>query len=210
VGVVEDAHRGGLMDERATMQVYVPLSPPTAERSRALFVRAAGDPELLANAVRRELQAVAPGLPLIDVASLAEMLDPQVRPWRTGAVMLSLFGALALALAAIGIFAAVAYAVAARTHELGVRLALGARSRDAVWLVMRCGFVPAVAGAALGTGITLAAGRYLEPLLFRVAARDPAVAATAVLALLAAALFASFLPGLRARRIDPVSAMRSE
>jgi predicted permease len=211
VGVVEDARRGQLLPEKASIQVFVPLTQaPAFVTSRALFVRAATDPESLGGAVRREVQAVAPNLPFINVELLADLVEPQIRPWKMGAALFSLYGLLALALATIGIFAAVAHAVASRSHELGIRMALGARPRNVTWLVMGYGFGPAALGVAVGLSLAALAGHYLEPLLFRVSAADPAVRTVASGALLISAFLASYLPGLRVRRIDPTAAMRHE
>jgi putative ABC transport system permease protein len=160
--------------------------------------------------LRREVQAVVPGLPYVDVGRLADRLDPQARPWTAGAGLLSLFGVLALVLATIGIFAAVSSEVASRRHELGVRLALGAGPGDAVWLVTKLGVVPAAVGAGLGLAIALTLSRYVEPLLFAVRVGDPWTAAAVTLALVTAALLATCPPARRVRRIDPATELRAE
>jgi predicted permease len=210
VGVVADARRAGLR-EPPTAQFYVPLAQaPEWLTSRALFVRAAAAPDRLAGAVRRELQSLAPNLPFIEVRRLSDLLAPQVRPWRMGATIFSLFGLLALVLAVLGVFAAVAQAVASRADELGIRMAVGAHFRDLLWLVMRFGLGPAAAGVALGLVLAAGIGRFVEPLLFEVAAWDFAATSAAVLALLAAALLASLVPALRVRRLDPAAVMRTE
>ncbi len=136
VGVVEDARRNRLLPEPATIQVYVPLrQAPSWIHSRVLFVRTAREPEILAGAARREVLAAAPDLPFVDVERLADRLDPQLKPWAAGAVLLSLFGALALVLAAIGIYAAVSQAVASSPARAGC--AHGSRRRAARHLLAR-------------------------------------------------------------------------
>jgi len=194
------------------MQFYVPLpQAPGWVAGRALFARAApGAVRGLAGAVRREMQALDPGLPFVDVQPLAELLAPRLRTWRTGATLLTLFGLLALALAAVGIAATVAHAVAARRRELGVRLALGARPGELVGRIVGWALALAALGAAAGVALAALAGRYVGPLLFEVSPRDPWVAAAAVATVLLAALLASWLPGLAVRKIDPAVAMRAE
>jgi predicted permease len=211
VGVVADARRAALLREPATMKLYVPLSQaPEGMASRALFVRGPAGGERLAGAVQREMQGLAPDLPFVEVRRLSDLLEPQIRPWRLGASLFSLFASVALALAVLGIFAAVAHAVASRTDEMGLRMALGARSPHLLGLVMRSGLAPVAAGVALGLALAVWLGRFVEPLLFQVPAWDPGAASAATLALLGAALLASFLPALRVRRLDPAAAMRNE
>ncbi len=209
VGVVGDARRSALR-EPATAQFYLPLRQAAGETpSRALFVRAAGDPTALAAAVRREVQGVSAGAPYVEVRPLAELLDPQVRPWRIGATFLSLFGLVALAVAATGTFALVAHSVASRTQELGIRLALGARLGHLVWSVAGLGVASTATGVALGCVLAALLGPLVEPLLFDVSARDPAAALAAAATLLLAALAAGLLPALRLRSLDPAAAMRA-
>jgi putative ABC transport system permease protein len=209
VGVVEDARRQAL-DEGPTPQVYFPLSQaPPWVASRALFVRGR-DVDPLRGSLRSAVQSLERGVPFVEVRGLGELLDPQLRAWRTGTVVFSLFGLLALAVATLGIFAAVGHAVASRTAELGVRKALGARFRDLLWTVMKSGLFPAAAGLTICFAAAVALGGFIAPLLFRISARDPGVIATAALALLGAALLASFLPALRVQAVDPAVVLRVE
>jgi ABC-type antimicrobial peptide transport system permease subunit len=120
------------------------------------------------------------------------------------------FGALALGLAAIGLYSVVAYAVAQRSHELGVRMALGASVRDVMRMVVKQGVVFAVAGIAIGGMIALWAGKWVEPLLFEQKARDPIVFAVVGSVLLTAAIAATLQPAWRATRVDPTVALRSD
>jgi ABC-type antimicrobial peptide transport system permease subunit len=137
-------------------------------------------------------------------------IEPQVRPWRLGAAMFSVFGALALLLAAVGLYSVIAYGVTQRTHELGVRVALGARTADVLRLVVGEGLRIAVVGVSAGALLALLAGRWLAPLLFNVSPRDPGVFAIVATVLLAVALAASLLPALRAARVDPATALRAD
>jgi ABC-type antimicrobial peptide transport system permease subunit len=120
------------------------------------------------------------------------------------------FGGLALVLASIGLYSVIAYDVAQRTHELGVRIALGARLRDLVRLVLGDGLRFALLGVAAGSGIALWAGRWIEPLLFDQSPRDPFIFGAVAAVLLTAALIASLIPALRASRVDPSMALRVE
>ena len=124
--------------------------------------------------------------------------------------MFGAFGAIALLLSALGLYAVVAYSVTQRTHEMGIRAALGARSLDIVAMVLRQSLGVAGAGAALGVAIALAAGRLVQPLLYEASARDPVVFALVIGALLVVAAAASLLPALRATRADPLHALRAE
>lgn len=193
------------------MQYYVPLGQePASLSSRALFVRAAGDPEALRGPLRREVLAVAPDLPFVDVQPLADLIAPEVRPWRMGTAVLALFGLLALALALVGLYGVVAHAMERRRYEMGVRIALGAQWRDLLWLALRHGLTIGGLGAVAGLALVLGAARFLQPLLFQVSAKDPLVLTCAATLVLALALLASYLPGRRLRRIDPAMALRAE
>ncbi len=210
VGVVEDARRSELQ-EKPTMQYYVPLGQdPQGSAVQALFVRSAGGAEALIPAVRREMQAVAPDLPFIDIQVLASLLDPQVHPWRMGATVLTVLGLLALMLAVVGLYGVIAHSMMRRTYELSVRAALGAEWRHVLWLAVRQGLTIGVAGAAAGLVLMLAASRYLQPLLFQVSAADPLSLAGAAGIVLILALLSSYASTRRVRRIDPAAALRTE
>jgi hypothetical protein len=177
---------------------------------RKLFVRPTGSGAGLPEALRAELLRLNPGLGFITVQSLQDSLDPQIRPWRLGATMFGLFGALALLVAAVGLYSVISYLVTQRTHELGVRIALGAQVGDIVGLVVRHGVGLAVAGIAIGTLLAYNATRWIEPLLFETPARDPWVFALVAAVLLAVAVIASIVPAWRASRTDPIEALRTE
>jgi predicted permease len=210
VGVVEDARRSELQEE-PTMQYYIPLGQDPRENPvQALFVRSAVDAESLIPAVRREMQAVVPNLPFVDVQLMASYLDPDLRPWRMGATVLTVLGVLALALAVVGLYGVIAHSMTRRTYELSVRAALGAEWRDVLWLAVRQGLRIGVAGAVAGLALTLVAARYLQPLLFQVSAADPLSLAGAAGIVLILALLSSYASTRRVRRIDPAAALRTE
>jgi predicted permease len=210
VGVVADAHRFSLKEPPA-MQYYIPLGQESGFGGTALLARVRSeDPGGILGEVRREIRAVDPTLGYIEVGRLQEAIDPQVRPWKLGATMFGIFGGLALLVASIGLYSVISYLVTQRMHELGVRIALGAQSTDIVRLIMRYGLVTAAIGVAIGLGLSLAAGRMIESMLFDVSPRDPAVLVTVAGVLLLVALIASIVPAMRATRVDPVTAIRTE
>jgi predicted permease len=211
VGVARDA-RWAELREPAPMQMYLALRQGLMGSLplRVLFVRGAGDPAALVASVRRAVLAESPGSPRVRVRPLAVNLDSELRPWRLGATMLSAFGALALALAALGLYAVIAYDAAQRTRELGVRQALGARSRDLVRLVVAHGVRIAAVGVALGVAAALAVGRWVGPMLFDTGARDPRVIGGVAALLLFVAALAGAVPAWRAARVPPGAALRAE
>jgi ABC-type antimicrobial peptide transport system permease subunit len=133
-----------------------------------------------------------------------------MRSWSLGATMFMVFGTLALVLATIGLYGVIAYNVVQRSHEMGVRIALGAQQGDVVWLVVRQGLLLAAVGILIGGVVTFAAASRVEPLLFQESARDPLVYSGVVLVMLAVAAVASFIPARRASRVDPNVALRAE
>lgn len=176
----------------------------------ALFVRTRGDAATVSAALRPVLQRVMPGSSYITVRPLHEIVDPSMRSWVSGARMFGAFGALALALAGVGLYAVIAFGVAQRTHELGIRIALGARTADVVRLIVLESARITVSGAALGTVVAWFAGRWVADLLFKVSPHDPAVFAAISFLLLAVGATASALPAVRAARVDPNRALRVE
>ena len=178
--------------------------------SGGLMVRTRGDAKRYIEPIRRRLQREMPGASYITLTRFSEVLGSQTRSWQLGATMFVAFGVLALVLAAIGLYSVIAYNVAQRTHELGVRVALGAQSRDVVRLVVVDGLRIAVFGVVIGGGVALFAGKWVKPLLFNVSPKDPAVFAIVSLTLIAVAIAASWVPALRASRVDPNVALRSD
>jgi len=208
VGIAENIKEQNLSAE----SMFFYYMPVTQFRPRAggLFVRMAGNSAPFKEQVRRSLQREMPGASYVTVTPFEEIVAPTMRSFRLGATMFVAFGALALLVAAMGLYAVIAYNVEQRTHELGVRLALGAQPHDLATLVLADGARVAVIGLAIGVALALYLSKWLEPLLFGVSPRDAAVYVTASLILLFVAMLGSWMPARRASRTDPNIALRSE
>jgi hypothetical protein len=209
VGVVEDAHRDGLRDEPA-MQYYIPFGQERGFGGTTLLVRPRGKLAPLRAALPRLMSSYGTGSNYVFVETMQEELDPQIRPWRLGATLFCVFGGVALLIATIGMFSVIAYSVAQRRSELGIRRALGATVQGIVGLIARQGLTLAIAGAAIGITLALLVGRFIEPLLFNTSSRDAPTLAAVCIVLLGSAGLACLLPALRASRIPPVEVLRSE
>ena len=175
-----------------------------------LFVRTRLGARRVRETVRARLQREMPGDAYVAVTPFAEIVGKEKRSWRLGATMFVAFGALALVIAAVGLYSVVAYDVANRAHELSVRVALGARARDVTKVIVAQGVRFAIVGIALGLGGALLGAERLQPLLFRQSASDPAVYAGVGVVLLLAAVAACVAPARRASRADPNLALRSD
>ncbi len=208
VGVAEDIKGSSLSDDKG--YYYYLSSAQFHPQQAGVFVRMRGDAAAQVEAIRRGLQPLMPGTSYVTVTPFADVIGAQMRSWQLGATMFTAFGALALLLAAVGLYSVIAYNVAQRTHELGVRIALGAEVADVLGLVVGQGLRLGVAGVAIGGIIAFSAARWLKPLLFQESARDPAVYTLVTVVLLAVAILASYLPARRAARVDPKIALRAE
>jgi predicted permease len=209
VGIAENIIQRSLTDEDKSLFYWL-SQPQFVPQQGDLYLRMASTRAADREVVRRTLQALMPGASYVTVTPFADVIGEETRSWRIGATMFTLFGALALVLAAIGLYSVISYSVAQRTHELGVRVALGAQMRDLVRLVVSEGMRLALAGVATGALIAFAAGRWIAPLLFHESPRDPLVFGGVILVLLAVAALASFIPARRAGSVDAMTALRSE
>jgi ABC-type lipoprotein release transport system permease subunit len=175
-----------------------------------LAVRLAGSPAPVIAAIQRELRDMDPNVPLLQSVTLADNVNADLRHERMIAYLCACFGALALALASVGLYGVTAYAVSQRTREVGIRMALGAQRLDVVEMIVREALLPVLFGIALGIAGALTATRLVAGFLFGVAPRDPLSFVLAVSALLAVALLAAAIPARRASRVEPVIALRYE
>jgi putative ABC transport system permease protein len=208
VGVVGDV-RYETLETPPEPDVY--LSYHQSPRAGMLaFVRTAGDPSSLAAPARARLRQAAPASPVYDIRTLAERVSDATAQARLAAVLLTLFAVVALALATLGTYGVVSFAVAQRTREIGVRIALGARPGDVVRLIVRQGVVLVLLGAALGLAMALAATRAMQSLLYGVTATDPVTFGAIVVVLVGAVVVASWIPARRAAGIEPLEALREQ
>jgi putative ABC transport system permease protein len=206
VGVVGDVRQFALEAE-ASEEMYVPT---LAAAYTNIVVRTSGDPHTYVSAVRGELLGVDADQPVANVKTMAEYVEESTGSRQLNLLLLGVFAGVALLLAAVGIYGVTAYSVTQRTHEIGIRMALGAGRRDVMRLVLRHGLVLAVAGVAVGLAAALALARVLESLLYGVSATD-AVTFAGVSSLLAVvALAACYVPARRAARVDPLISLRHE
>jgi predicted permease len=209
VGLVKDTKQYTLI-EPPRPYFYASAQQIAAPPVIAFYVRTTGHPDQMTAALRREAAAIDPNAGAFDAMPLAEYIAAPLFPQRMAAGLLSALGALSMLLAAVGLYSVMAYAVSQRTHEIGIRMALGARPGDVLGMVVRQGMVLTLKGLAAGVGVALAATSLVASMLVNVSATDPLVFAGAALFLGLVALAASFLPARRATRIDPVFALRHQ
>jgi predicted permease len=217
VGVVGDTRERGLRYD-ATMTMYIPVGQTPELITRLVVnqipvrwvVRTSGAPSELAPSIRQAMLAFDPTQAPSDFSPLSDVLARSIASNRFNMLMLSLFGALALTLAAIGVYGLVAYAVAQRTREIGIRLSLGARPRRVVWEIVGQGLRLCLIGVATGTAASFGLGRVLGTMLFGVNAVDATTVAIVISILTAVVVAATYVPASRAASIDPVRALRQE
>jgi putative ABC transport system permease protein len=208
VGVVRDLRRGDVKRPIRGEVYFCTLQFPP--RTQTLVFRASGDPSALIPSIRRELQAIDPQLPLLRVTTLGAQLSDTLNQPRFQATLLAGFAAIALLLAAIGIYGVTSHAVSQRTQEVGIRMAMGAGRSDVRRLILRQHTLPAVIGVAVGLAGALMLSRSLTSLLYGVRAIDPATYALMSAALILVAVAACWIPASRAMRVDPLVALRAD
>ncbi len=214
VGVVSNSHFAGVI-EPPSMQFYVPLAqrPGDARQSipGTMEIRTAeGSAARVAAQVKQLLTQISGTGMRPWTETLSEELNPGMRRWRLGAALFTAAGLLALLVAAVGIYGTIAYTFSQRTQEIGVRIALGAPGSSIIALVLKSSVAVAAIGVIIGTGIALWAGRFAKPLLYETSPNNPFVLGGVALVLLGVAVIASLVPALRAKRVDPMDALRAE
>ena len=216
VGVVADAKNSSLTDP-AKQEVFVPLRQRRSavagmgdEREMTLTVRTAAEPQHLVNAIRGEVWALDQNIPVTDVQTMEQILETVTVQQRFNTTLLGIFAVAALVLAAVGIYGVLSYSVTQRTHEIGIRMALGAQTRDVLRLVIVHGMKLALAGVVIGLGGAFVLTRLMEKLLFGVSTSDPATFASVGLLIPIVALLACYLPARRATQVDPLTSLRHE
>ncbi|MBO0797800.1 MAG: FtsX-like permease family protein, partial [Blastocatellia bacterium] len=176
----------------------------------SLVVRTSGQPEDATEAVRHAVWELDREQPILQLGTMQARLAEVFAPRRFNLLLFGLFALIALLLAAVGLYGVLAYMVSQRTHEIGIRMALGAQARDVLWLVVRQGLALTLMGAALGLVAALALTRVLQNLLFGVSPTDPATFVGITLLLIGVASIAGFIPAWRATKVDPLRALRHE
>jgi putative ABC transport system permease protein len=208
VGVVADTHMNGLQGD-PTLQAYMPITQ-NGQRGGLFVLRANNNPAALGRSIQAAIHDIDPNLPVFNIQTMHDAIDGAIGNERLTMVLLIGFAALALLMAAIGVFGVTAYSVSQRTHELGIRMALGANRGNVLALVLRQEMGACLMGIVIGViGATLLAS-LLRSLLFGVAARDTLTVSIAAIVLLAVTMIACVIPARRATRVDPVTALRLE
>ena len=215
VGVVGDVHDFGL-DNDSRAEIYTPISQVPVETLSYLknnmcwFVRTANEPLAAAGPFREELKKIDPEVPASSVRTVEQYFAQSVAPRRFNLMLVGIFGAASLFLAAMGIYAVISYSVAQRTHEIGIRMALGAQRFRLMRSIVGQGLLLVAGGAGIGLVMAIPLTRLMKGLLFGVSAADPATYAAITLLLFAIAALACYIPGRRAMSVDPLVALRHE
>lgn len=216
VGVVADVRHRGL-DQLPRPEMYRPHTQfryggtnAPAVSTMTWVIRTAGDPRSAISYARAAIHEVDAALGISDVSTMEQVLADSTSDRRLNMLLFALLGSLALALAAVGVYGVVAYSVSQRTHEIGVRMAIGAKPADVVRMILGEGGRLSAAGVVIGTAMAIAVARLIRGLLFEVSATDPLTLAGVAIGLLGVALVASYIPARRATRVDPMIALRGE
>ena len=213
VGVAKDVRHSGLEDGGIDEpDVYVPLYqfPPRTPAVLTVMAQVAGEPSTLMSSLQQAMREAVPDLPAYDVQTMTQRLDQQTARGRYAVFVMAGFAVLALVLAAVGVYGLIAYNVAQRTREIGIRVALGASRRDVILLVVKRGAIPLALGICAGLGCVAILGRLIAGMLYGLDPLDPVVLGGAAASLAVIGLAACWWPAFRAARIDPLDALRSE
>jgi predicted permease len=208
VGVVGNARLSSLRETMSRTLYYAQYGPLLGRQK--FCVRATGDVGALIAAIRDEVRRLDPNLPVYNITTFADHIEGAISRERMIALLSSFFGLFALLLAGLGLYGVMAYAVARRTHEIGIRMALGAQAGNVLWLVLRETLLLVSIGIAIGLPVALAATRLTRGMLFGLTATDPLTIALSTLVMIAIATMAGYLPARRAAQVDPMVALRQE
>ncbi len=209
VGVAAHVKNYGV-DEESRVELYLSYLQFSAGAGLTAILRTTGDPGALTGGLRQAVRELDPEIPVYQVRPLTEIAAERTVPRRLAAMLIAVFAAIALLLAAVGIYGVMSYAVNQRTQEIGLRMALGARREDILGMVLRSGTVMAISGVGIGLALALVLARLITSLLFQTSATDPPTFSIVPLLLVAVALLACYLPARRATRVDPMVALRYE
>jgi putative ABC transport system permease protein len=209
IGIVKEVKLFG-SEAKPLIKIYTPMGRAAVQNPTLLVRTSGGDPQPLIAALTRDIHELDKDVPVTEVTTLEQLLKQEVSPKRFNAGLLSLFAALALALAAIGVYGVTAYTVAQRTHEVGIRMAIGAQKSDVLKLFLRDGLKLVLIGLAIGLAGAMALTRLIQSLLFGVSRTDVVTFALAGFGLFVVALLACYIPARRATKVDPLIALRYE
>jgi putative ABC transport system permease protein len=209
IGIIGDVKYNGLA-ERVQPAIYLAAAQAPTPSLSLIVKTEAADPLTLTEAVRGEVSRLDPELPIAQIRTMEERLAGALAQPRFRTLLIALFAAVALILACIGIYGVMSYSVSQRTHEIGIRMALGAKGGDVLRMVIRQGLTVAATGIVIGLGGSLALTRLMNSLLFGIGATDPLTFAATALVLAVTALAACYLPARRATKVDPMIALRYE
>lgn len=207
IGIIRDTKYDSVR-EAAPPTIYTPIRP--GMRSVNVMVRTAGEPAAMTETVRAALQRVDPDVPMTGISTQSDNIDQRFAQERLFALAYSLFGALALLLACIGLFGLMSYSVSRRTNEIGIRMALGAQRGSVVGMVLRESMLMVAVGVAIGLAGAIAGGRFIESVLYGLSTTDTMTISAAIGATILVSLAAGYLPARRASRVDPMVALRYE
>jgi predicted permease len=209
IGVVRDSMYS-TMRESIPRQVFAPLMQTEFVSGMNVYVRTSLEPSQMFAAIRRTIEGVDATLPVYDLRTMHEQIDRSLVTERMIAMLSAVFGLIATILATVGLYGVMAYTVARKTREIGIRMALGAFGKNVIWMVMREVLILIGAGVCLGLPAAILLTRYIQAQLYGLTPNDPATMAAATVLLIAVAALAGYLPALRASRVDPIRALRYE
>jgi putative ABC transport system permease protein len=209
VGVVGRVKMEGLSQDSKRVQGYFPFAQ-VQRGGMTVVVKGSSDPNQMIAAVRQQVKAIDPDQPIYNVRTMDEIRAESVAPERLNLTLLSIFAGIALVLAIVGIYGVMSYSVTQRTHEIGIRMAIGAQPRDVFRMIMGQGMMLALIGVAFGLVGAFGLTRLMATMLFGVEPTDPATFASIAVLLTAVALLACYVPGRRATKVDPVVSLRYE